>query len=94
MKRRVTFKFKFLILLICIAYCGVMFINQAVVASSQRQTKLELEEKLRDVKYQNIFLKNKLEYLNSDEYYEEAARKRFGWVKEGERVYLEDKLSE
>lgn len=94
MKKRVTLKFKLLILIIVLAYCGIMFINQAMVAESQKETEAELLQKLADLDYQNNYLENKLEYINSDEYYEEAARVRFGWVKPGERIYMEDNTGE
>ena len=94
MRKRVTFKFKLIILMIVLAYCGIMFINQAIVSSSQKEAEIELLQKIKELSYQNNYLENKLEYINSDEYYEEAARVRFGWVKPGERIYLEDNASE
>ena len=87
-KKRVTIKFKFIILIIILAYCGIMFINQAIVAASQKEAEIEYLRQLAELEYQNNYLKNKLEYINSDEYYEEAARTRFGWVKPGERIYI------
>ena len=94
MKKRVTLKFKLIIVIIVFIYCGIMFINQAIVVSSQKETEAELTKKLDDLKYQNNYLENKLDYINSDEYYEEAARARFGWVKPGERIYVEDTAGE
>lgn len=94
MKKRVTLKFKLIILLTVFAYCGIMLINQAIVAASQKETETELLQKLDELKYQNNYLENKLDYINSDEYYEEAARVRFGWVKQGERIYMEENTGE
>jgi len=71
-----------------------MFINQAIVAASQKETEAELLQNLAELEYQNNYLENKLEYIYSDEYYEEAARARFGWVRPGERIYMPENSDE
>ena len=88
MKKRVTLKFKLIVLIIVLACCGITFINQSIVASSQEETVLLKEQELADSQYENNYLQNALEYINSDEYIEQAAREKLGWVKKGERIYI------
>lgn len=92
MKKRITFKF--ILLLLCVGYACFVLISQLSVVQEQKTEAAQLEERLKAAQYENSYLQNKLDYINTSEYVEEAARERFGWVKPGERVYEQKELGD
>lgn len=53
-----------------------------------------LEEKLKEEKKENLFLKQKLSYVKSDEFVENQARNILGLVTEGEYIVIAPKPEE
>ena len=54
----------------------------------------EVEQRLEDLKRENVSLKNELEYKKSDEFKEEEIRNRLGLAREGETVVIVPKNDE
>ncbi len=88
-KKRVTFKFKFIILMVCLVYAGFLFFSQNSILNGLNKEKTELEAKLANQRVLNAQLQNEAGYMDSDSYIEKIAREKLGWVKEDETKFIE-----
>ena len=89
-KRRVTLRFKLLILLACAVYAGLIFINQSSVLSDLETQKSDLQKQYAQAQMQYSELENEAQYMNSDAFIEKMAREKLGWVKEGELKFVQE----
>lgn len=89
-KRRITLKFKLLILLACLVYAGVLFVDQSTLLSSLDKEKAALQEQFDQQALVNSELQNEAQFTNSDAYIEKAAREKLGWVKKDEIKFVEE----
>jgi len=58
---------------------------------SQQRRIQELQQAISQVQEENESLDRQIEHAKSDEYIEQAARDKLGWVKEGETIFIEKK---
>ncbi len=86
-KRRIHFSF--FIFLAILVYAVVTILNQSQVIKEQKERQAELVRQMESLEAEINALENELEYIGSDEYIEQMARERLGWVKEDEIIFTE-----
>ena len=86
-KRRIHFSF--FIFLAMLVYAVVTILNQSQVIKEQKERQAELVREMESLESEINALENELEYIGSDEYIEQMARERLGWVKEDEIKFTE-----
>lgn len=86
-KRRIHFSF--FIFLAILVYAVITILNQSQVIKEQEERQAELVRQKENLEAEINALENELEYIGSDEYIEQEARDRLGWVKEDEIVFTE-----
>lgn len=97
MAKKHTFNFgrlKLFVLIGVLIYASVTFVNQQSVLASQLDRQNALVEKEEALKRDIEYYKNELDYIGTDDYVEQEARTRFGWLKPGETKYVEGSSSE
>lgn len=80
---------KLIILLGVLVYSGITFANQQSMLAVQVQKQAELENQQETLQREIDFLRNELNYIGTDEYVEQQARIRLGWLKPDEVKYVE-----
>ena len=96
MAKKKTFNFgklKLFVLIGVLIYVCVTFVNQQSLLTSQLARQSELLEKEEALERDIEYYKNELDYIGTDEYVEQEARTRFGWLKPGETKYVEGTVS-
>jgi len=86
-KKRIHFSF--FIFLAILVYSVVVILNQSQVIKEQEERQAELVREMESLQAEINSLENELEYIGSDEYIEQMARERLGWVKEDEILFTE-----
>ena len=86
-KRRIHFSF--FIFLAILVYAVVTILNQSQVIKEQKERQAELVRQMESLEAEINALENELEYIGSDEYIEQMARERLGWVEEDEIIFTE-----
>ncbi len=81
--------FSFFIFLAMLVYAVVVILNQSQVIKEQKERQAELTREMESLEAEINSLENELEYIGSDEYIEQMARERLGWVKEDEIIFTE-----
>ncbi len=89
-KRTIKPRFKFLILVIFLAYAGMTIYGQQTKIESLQSQQLQLEESVEEAQTQLSRLEHKSEYMNTNEYIENAAREKFGLAHEDELIFESD----
>ncbi|MGI6706057.1 MAG: FtsB family cell division protein [Clostridia bacterium] len=84
-------RLKILIFTAIFLYVGMVLVQQEFKMREQRQEKAALLQKIEETREINEELRYKLEYMETDEYVEKAARERLGWIKKGEIKFVEKK---
>jgi len=86
-KRKVKLRFKFLILAIFLVYAGITIFGQQTkiddLKSAQEDLTISAEQAQTDLDR----LEHKSQYMNTNEYVENAARERFGLVYDDELIF-------
>lgn len=92
-KRRYVIKprMKFTIILLLFVYLAIIFTKQEIILRKQYKETCDLERRIEQVRKENSDLERQIQYSDSEDYIERMARKNLGWVKEGEKVFIEDK---
>ncbi len=85
MKKRL----KVAIVLILFGYFSFILIEQEISLSRQRLEIERLTREIEAVEKQNTEIERMIEYTDTLEFIERAAREYFGWVKEGEIKFIE-----
>lgn len=85
MKKRL----KVAIVLILFGYFSFILIEQEISLSGQRLEIERLTREIEAVEKQNTEIERMIEYTDTLEFIERAAREYFGWVKEGEIKFIE-----
>jgi cell division protein FtsB len=80
---------KLLLVILFIGYFLSIVIQQEVEMLSQQARMDDLREEISQVQHYNETLIRQIKHTQSDEYIEQAARDRLGWVKEGETIFIE-----
>jgi len=89
-KKKVTLKFKLIILFACLVYTGILFVNQTTLTADLNREKEALTQEYEQQAMLNSQLKNQAQFTGSDAYIEKAAREKLGWVKENEIKFVEE----
>lgn len=85
-RRRVTFRFKLLLLAVFLVYTGVaIYIQQMNIGELQNEQQA-LTERYAQAQTQLNRLEHKSEYMNTDKYIEDTAREKLGLVYDGELI--------
>lgn len=85
MKRRL----KVAIVLFLLGYFGFILIEQEIALNDQRFEIERLTHEIAASEKQNEEIERMIEYTDTLEFIESAAREYFGWVKEGEIKFIE-----
>jgi len=90
-ERKSRIHISFFVMIVFVVYAVIMLVKQSTIINRQ---KLEQEDFIRvktQLESEISSLENELEHVGSDEYVEQIARERLGWVKEGEIKFVEIK---
>ncbi len=82
-------RLKIIILIGVLIYVGISYVSQQSVLSEQLKKQEELKQQQEELERQLDFKKSELDYIGSDEYVEQQARERLGWIKEDEIKYVD-----
>ena len=82
------------ILCVVAIYAVVTIGAKIFTISAQKNRQRELLEQQAVLEQQLSDLQKEADYVGSEEYIEQAAREKFGWVKEGEIVFKEKNTAE
>ena len=80
---------KLFLTMLILSYFLFLFIQQSFEMQSQQDTMAQLQQEISQVQLENEILTRQIEHTKSEEYMEQVARDRLGWVKEGETIYIE-----
>lgn len=85
-KRKVKFRFKLLLLAFFLVYVGVSIYIQQTNINTLLDEQKALSEQFEQIKLEKDRLEHKNEYMNTQDYVENEAREKFGFVYENEYV--------
>lgn len=85
----VKFRTKLLLTMLVLTYFLFLFFQQSHEMRTQQGTLTQLQQAISQVQHENEVLTRQIEHTKSEEYIEQAARDRLGWVKEGETIFIE-----
>jgi cell division protein FtsB len=83
-------KLKIIVLLGVLIYVGVTFANQQSIMATQLERRDKLAQQEAALQREIDFRRNELNYIGTDDYIEQQARIRLGWLLPGEIKYVED----
>ncbi len=84
-------RMKFIMMLFIFIYLAGIFIKQEFILRKQNRETCQLEAQIEQIREENNDLERQIQYTQSDSYIERMAREKLGWVREGEKVFIEDK---
>lgn len=84
-------KIKFILVVCLFIYLIGIFTKQEFMLRDQYRQTSDLERQIDQVKKENNDLERQIQYSESKGYIERMARENLGWVREGEKVFIEDK---
>lgn len=85
-KRKIKFRFKLLLLALFLVYVGVSIYIQQINISALLVEQDELNERYETTQTEFDRLEHKSEYMNTQDYVENEAREKFGYVYDNEYV--------
>ena len=85
----VKFRTKLLLVVLFLGYFSTILIRQELEMRSQQDRMAGLQQEISQAQHDNEMLSRQIDHTKSDEYIEQAARDRLGWVKEGETIFIE-----
>jgi cell division protein DivIC len=80
---------KLFLTMLFLSYFLFLFIQQSYEMQTQQDTMAQLQQSISQVQHENEILARQIEHTKSEEYVEQVARDRLGWVKEGETIFIE-----
>jgi cell division protein DivIC len=89
-KRKVTFKFKLILLTCFLVYTGIAIYTQQVNIADLSAGKQELTQQYAQAQEDLSRLEHQYEYMNTEDYIENTAREKLGLAYDGE-IILEPK---
>lgn len=95
-KKTHRYNFRRLLLFVVVGvfiYVAVFMINHQGDVAAQARRQAELLQTQAELEQQVQYYSNELDYIGTDEYVEQEARNRFGWLKNGEIKYMEGNAS-
>lgn len=97
MSKRHRFKFgriKLFIIIIAGVYVLFAIPAQQSEMAAQRERRAELLREQERLELEAEYRENELDFIGSDEYVEQEARQRLGWLKPGEIKYVDSSQAE
>jgi cell division protein FtsB len=85
------FRTKLLLTLLFLSYFLFLLFQQSFEMQAQQAAISQLQQAISQAQHENEVLLRQIEHTKSQEYIEQAARERLGWVKEGETIFIEKK---
>lgn len=83
------FRTKLLLVVLFLGYFLTILIRQEFEVRGQQDRIAGLQQEISQVQHDNEVLSRQIDHTRSDEYIEQAARDRLGWVKDGETIFIE-----
>lgn len=80
---------KLILTMLLLSYFLFLFIQQSAEMHTQQDTLAQLQQAISQVQHENEIITRQIEHSKSEEYVEQIARDRLGWVKEGETIFIE-----
>ena len=74
---------------VLLLYFLFLCVQQSFEIQSQKNTMAELQQAVSGAQHENEVLTRQVEHTQSDDYIEQAARDKLGWVKDGETIFIE-----
>ncbi|NLC43946.1 MAG: septum formation initiator family protein [Clostridiales bacterium] len=74
---------------VILCYFLFLIIQQSFDIQGQNNTVAELQNAITNVQLENEALSRQIDHTRSDDYIEQAARDKLGWVKDGETIFIE-----
>lgn len=93
-KRKIKFRFKLLLLAFFLVYVGVSIYIQQMNINTMLDEQKVLNEQYEQTKIEKDRLEHKSEYMNTQDYVENEAREKFGFVYDNEYVLTPAENSE
>ena len=69
-------------------YAGFTFVRQEIKMREQNGEIAEAKKTLEQWQDGNLQLSRQIDYMNTQDYIEDAAREKLGWIKQGEILFL------
>ncbi|RCX17870.1 cell division protein FtsB [Anaerobacterium chartisolvens] len=88
MSKRKKSRLGLFIILAGIIYLSCIMIDQQRIIYAKQEERKQIERKIEEEKRVNKSLKRQKEDINSDEFIERVARERLGFIKPGEKVFI------
>ena len=89
MKKRNKFNVWTLILIASVCYFGYTFYNQQASIEDRKVQYAQLEKNIHNETVKKQQLTKQKSQINSDEFAEKIAREKLGYVKDGEKIYVD-----
>lgn len=88
-KKQKKFKLWTLILIVSVCYFAYTIYNQQTYISAKEIQHAELQKDIYAAKIKNEQLLHQKSLINTNEFAEKIAREKLGYVKDGEKVYVD-----
>ncbi|OPX43820.1 cell division protein FtsL [Ruminiclostridium hungatei] len=89
MKKRKKFNIWTLILIVSFCYFGYTFYNQQSSIEERNAQHAQLEKNIHAETVKKQQLSKQKSQINTDEFAEKIAREKLGYVKDGEKIYVD-----
>ncbi len=89
MKKKNRFNVWTLLLIACICYFGYTFYNQQASIEERKSQHTQLKQDIHNEMVKKQQLEKQKAQINSDEFAEKIAREKLGYVKDGEKIYVD-----
>ncbi len=89
MKKQKKFNLWTLLLIICFCYFGYTFYNQQSSIEERRLQQDLLQKSIHTETVKKQQLLKQQAQINTDEFAEKVAREKLGYVKDGEKIYID-----
>lgn len=89
MKKKKKFRLWTLVLIATICYFLYTMYNQQIFLDERKNQTDELNKNIRNEEIKNQQLQQQKDLINTDEFAEKIARERLGYVKDGEKIYID-----
>ncbi|HZK34183.1 MAG TPA: septum formation initiator family protein [Bacillota bacterium] len=79
---------KVLLTLLILGYFAFIMVQQEFELRNQQVVMDDLQGNISKEQNENEMIRRQIRYTQTDDYIEEAARSRLGWVKDGEIIFI------
>ncbi|MDF2987396.1 MAG: Septum formation initiator [Eubacterium sp.] len=89
MKKKTRFNVWTLLLIVCICYFGYTLYNQQTSIEERKTQYTRLKQDIHTETVKKQQLEKQKAQINSEEFTEKIAREKLGYVKDGEKIYVD-----